>query len=229
MNEDIVSPNSEILITLKDENPYLIMNEDADTSRFGIYLKYPDGSQYRIPFMDANGNSIMQWTPANQNNKKFKIIYPTSLNQDGIYELIVQGTDKSGNLSGDLEYRIKFKIVMESSISNLLNYPNPFSTSTRFVFTLTGAEIPDDFKIQIMTVTGKVVKEIDETEIGSINIGNNITKYAWDGRDEFGDLLANGVYLYRMKAKINGKEIKKLETGTDQFFKQEFGKIYLLR
>ena len=118
---------------------------------------------------------------------------------------------------------------MESSISNLLNYPNPFSTSTRFVFTLTGAEIPDDFKIQIMTVTGKVVKEIDETEIGSINIGNNITQYAWDGRDEFGDLLANGVYLYRMKAKINGKEIKKLEIGTDQFFKQEFGKIYLLR
>jgi hypothetical protein len=229
MNEDIVSPNSEILITLKDENPYLIMNEDSDTSRFGIYLKYPDGSQYRIPFMDANGNSIMQWTPANENNKKFKIIYPTALNQDGIYELIVQGTDKSGNLSGDLEYRIKFKVVMESSISNLLNYPNPFSTSTRFVFTLTGSEVPDDFKIQIMTVTGKVVKEIDESELGSISIGTNISQYAWDGRDEFGDLLANGIYLYRVDAKINGKDIKLLSTDADQYFHRGIGKMYLIR
>jgi len=229
MNEDIVSPFSEILITLKDENPYLIMNEDADTSRFGIYLKYPNGNQYRIPFMDANGNSIMQWTPANQNNKKFKIVYPTALAEDGIYELIVQGTDKSGNLSGDLEYRIKFKVVMESSISNLLNYPNPFSTSTRFVFTLTGSEIPDKFKIQIMTVTGKVVKEIDEVELGPINIGTNISQYAWDGRDEFGDLLANGLYLYRVDAKINSSDIKLLDTGINQYFHKGIGKMYLIR
>ena len=40
------------------------------------------------------------------------------------------------------------------------NYPNPFSTSTKFVFTLTGSEIPDVFTIQIMTISGKVVREI---------------------------------------------------------------------
>jgi len=229
MNEDIVSPTSEILITLKDENPYLLMNEDADTARFGIYLKYPDGNQIRIPFIDGQGNTVMQWTPATDQNKKFKIVFPTQLTQNGLYELLVQGTDKSGNLSGDLEYRITFKVVLESSITQLLNYPNPFSTSTKFVFTLTGSEIPDDFQIQIFTVTGKVIREIDEAELGPLFIGKNITSFAWDGRDQFGDLVANGVYLYRVKAQIGGKDIKQLESSADDYFKNGFGKMYLIR
>ena len=229
MNEDIVSPTSEILITLKDENPFLIMSEDSDTSRFGVYLKYPDGNQVRIPFIDNQGNSIMQWTPATEQNKKFKIVFPTQLTQNGLYELLVQGTDKSGNLSGDLEYRITFKIILESSITQLLNYPNPFSTSTKFVFTLTGSEVPDEFQIQIFTVTGKVIREIDEAELGPVFIGKNISSFAWDGRDRFGDLVANGVYLYRVKAQIGGKEIKQLESGADDYFKNGFGKMYLIR
>ena len=80
-----------------------------------------------------------------------------------------------------------------------------------------------------MTVTGKVVREITEAELGAIIIGRNITSYAWDGRDEFGDPLANGVYLYRVKAKINGEEIKHRESGADTYFKEEFGKMYLMR
>ena len=110
-----------------------------------------------------------------------------------------------------------------------MNYPNPFSTSTRFVFTLTGDEVPDEVKIQIMTVTGKVVREITEDELGPISIGRNMTNYAWDGKDEFGDQLANGVYLYTVKAQINGKDIKHRASGGDGYFKKEFGKMYLLR
>ena len=56
--------------------------------------------------------------------------------------------------------------------------------------------MPDEIKIQILTVTGRVVREITEDELGPIQIGRNITEYAWDGTDEFGDRLANGVYLY---------------------------------
>ncbi|MCC6702232.1 MAG: hypothetical protein IT221_11960, partial [Fluviicola sp.] len=97
------------------------------------------------------------------------------------------------------------------------------------VFTLTGTEEPEDVIIQIMTVTGRVIREITEDELGPITIGRNITEYAWDGTDEFGDPLANGVYLYRVKAKINGEDIKHRESGADQYFKQEFGKMYLMR
>jgi len=94
---------------------------------------------------------------------------------------------------------------------------------------LTGSEEPDDILIQIMTVTGRVVKEINEDELGPIYIGRNITEFAWDGTDEFGDPLANGVYLYRVKARINGEDIKHRDSGADSHFRKDFGKMYLMR
>lgn len=229
LNGDIVSPNTEIVITLKDENELLLMDDDSDTSKFGIYLINNEGVQNKIPFIDGQGNTIMQWVPADSSSKKFKIVYPTYFEKDGVYTLLVQGTDRSNNLSGDLEFRISFEVIRESSITKLMNYPNPFTTSTRFVFTLTGAEVPDEMIIQIMTVTGKVVREITEDEIGNIRIGRNITEFAWDGTDEFGDQLANGVYLYRAKIQLNGEEIKQRDSGADKYFTKNFGKIYLMR
>jgi hypothetical protein len=229
LNRDIVNPTSEILITLKDDNPYLVMDNISDTTLFGIYLTDPSGVQKRIPFIDVNGNATLEWIPANTSNKKFIIRYPAYFEQDGIYELSVQGSDRSNNLSGDFAYKIEFEVVHESTITQMMNYPNPFSTSTRFVFTLTGSEVPDDIRIQILTVSGKVVKTINEEEIGEIKIGRNITEYAWDGRDDFGDQLANGVYLYKVETKLNGSAIKLRESGADLYFHKEFGKMYLMR
>jgi len=229
LNGDIVNPKAEIVISLKDENPFLVMDKDSDTSNFGIFLTNPDGIQKRVPFMDGSGNENLQWIPADGSNLRFKIIYNANFEKSGTYELMVQGSDKSGNLSGKVEYRIKFDVILESSITHLMNYPNPFSTQTRFVFTLTGTQVPEDMIIQIMTVTGRIVREITEDELGYIRIGRNITEYAWDGRDEFGDPLANGVYLYRVKAKINGEDIKHRASGADQHFKKNWGKMYLMR
>ena len=229
LNGDIIAPESEVLITLKDENQFQIMNDVSDTTLFGIYLTDPDGNQKRIPFVDGNGNTVMQWIPAETQNKRFKIVYPALFEKDGKYTLFVQGSDRSGNASGDMEYRISFEVIHESMITYMMNYPNPFSTSTKFVFTLTGNEVPDEMIIQIMTVSGKVVREITEDQLGPIQIGRNISEYSWDGTDEFGDPLANGVYLYTVKAQINGEDIKHMESGADSHFKKEFGKMYILR
>ncbi|MDR0801022.1 C25 family cysteine peptidase [Fluviicola sp.] len=229
LNGDIVDPASEILITLKDDNPYWIMNDISDTTLFGIYLTGPDGVQKRIPFIDGTGSTILQWYPATAQNMKFKIVYPKEFLQDGVYQLYVQGSDRSGNISGDYEYKVNFEVIRESSITQMMNYPNPFSTSTRFVFTLTGTEVPDDIIIQIMTVSGRVVREITEDELGLIRIGRNVTEYAWNGTDEFGDPLANGVYLYQVKARIQGEDIKHRDSGADKYFKKNFGKMYLMR
>ena len=139
------------------------------------------------------------------------------------------GRDASGNESGDEAYTIEFEVINKSSVTHVVNYPNPFSTSTRFVFTLTGAILPDVFTIQIMTVTGKVVREITKDELGTIHIGRNMSDYAWNGHDEYGDRLANGVYLYRVIMKVNGEAIDRRETSADQYFRKEFGKMYLFR
>jgi hypothetical protein len=230
INEDIVSAEPNILITLDDENPYLLMDEIEDTSLFKIYLRHPDQSSFeRIYFMDGP-NEVLHFEPAQDAQNKFSIEYNPMFVEDGIYTLQVQGSDKSNNASGDYSYEIDFEVITHSSITHLFNYPNPFSTSTQFVFTLTGSEIPDEMQIQIMTITGKVVKEIDLYELGDIRIGNNITSYAWDGRDEYGDQLANGIYLYRVIAKINGEDIDHRATSADEnAFHKGFGKMYLMR
>jgi flagellar hook assembly protein FlgD len=120
-------------------------------------------------------------------------------------------------------------VLNKSTITDVMNWPNPFSTATHFVFTLTGSEMPTFFKIQIMTITGKLVREIDLSELGTIHIGRNITDYAWDGKDQYGDQLANGIYLYRVVTNIRGERIEKRESDASKYFTKEFGKMCLIR
>src|SRR4029077_20814888 len=148
------------------------------------------------------------------------------------YELIVSGKDQFGNTAGTTPYRVKFKIITKPMISNLLNYPNPFTTSTAFVFTITGSEVPQNMKIQILTITGKIVREITMDELGPLHIGRNITEYKWDGNDQYGQRLANGVYLYRVVTTLNGKRMDKFQDkgdDTDRYFNKGYGKMYLMR
>ncbi|MEQ6120147.1 C25 family cysteine peptidase [Reichenbachiella sp. MALMAid0571] len=223
LDGDIVSPNPNILISMKDENQYLFKQ---DTTGINFFLKKPcDGCGFeRVAFSSAQ----VTWQSATENTD-FKIDYTPKNLANGMYTLQVQVSDESGNESGTEPYEINFEVINESTITNFYPYPNPFSSSTRFVFTLTGNDIPDDIKIQIMTVTGRVVREILREELGSIRIGNNITDYAWDGRDEYGDQLANGVYLYKVYIKQNGQDITHRQTSADKAFKNGFGKMYLLR
>jgi hypothetical protein len=65
-------------------------------------------------------------------------------------------------------------------------------------------------------------------ELGPLHIGNNITDYAWDGTDEFGDQLANGTYLYRV-VMDNPSQFERRRTAGDRAFKKEWGKLVLLR
>ena len=221
MNGDLVSAKPSITIKLKDENTFLALN---DTSAFSVFLQRPGQNAYdRIYF-----GPQMTFDKAVLPNNSCKINYLPVLN-DGTYNLKVQGKDRSGNISGVIEYKISFEIINKPTVTNVLNYPNPFSTSTRFVFTLTGSEVPDYFKIQILTITGKMVKEINKYELGPLHIGRNITEYAWDGKDEFGDRLANGLYLYRVQTQLNGKSLDHLESTADSFFTQGYGKMYLIR
>lgn len=229
INGEIVSPNPEILIALKDENPFLIMDEPADTALFKVFLSEPGGNLKRVFFTNSMGEEVMQFVPAENEQNRAKIFYRPELTLNGEYRLLVQASDKSGNASGNTDYSIDFEVVRESTITEVLNYPNPFTTSTQFIFTLTGDKIPDEFKIQIMTISGRVVREITQAEFGPIRIGQNRSVYRWDGRDEYGDRLANGVYLYRVIARSGGQDIELRDGGGSQYFERGFGKMVLFR
>jgi len=229
LNNDIVSAKPDIVIKLTDENKYLALN---DTSLFQVTMISPSGTISKLWF-ESNSpvpldRTRMGWTPAQMPNNSFKIVYEPIL-QDGIYTLDVQAIDRSHNYSGANDYKISFEVINHESITEILNYPNPFSTSTRFVFTLTGSQLPTYFKIQIMTVTGHVIREIMQDELGPIHIGRNITQYAWNGKDQYGDQLANGVYFYRIVTRLNGQMIDQLASGADQWISHGIGKMYLMR
>lgn len=225
---EYVSSNPEILFRLKDENKYLALN---DSSEFLIYMIYPNDPLN--PVQLTNAQADVTYIPADPNNldrkNEARLIYKPTLT-DGTYEIRAQGIDRSKNDAGKYDYRIRFKVDSKPSITNVLNYPNPFSTSTQFVFTITGATVPDQLIIQIFSASGRVVKEITKEELGNLHIGTNVTNYKWDGTDNFGDRLANGVYFYRVMTKnLDGTTTEIKESTIDKYFKKGYGKLYIIR
>ncbi|TAK33595.1 MAG: hypothetical protein EPO28_17125 [Saprospiraceae bacterium] len=225
LDGEIVSPTPHIQIALKDENPFLLLD---DTSRFKLFILYPDSVQ---PTPIALSSPGIQFTPATSGNKNSaSITFEPQFTNDGEYALIVQARDVSGNTSGLFDFKRKFKVITSSGISNVVNYPNPFSTATRFLYTLTGSKPPAKYRMQIMTVSGRIVREVSQQELGELRPGTHLTDFVWDGRDGFGDQLANGVYLYRLVVEDEkGGEWEKFETGVDRFFTEGFGKMVLIR
>ncbi|OJY93247.1 MAG: hypothetical protein BGP13_16555 [Sphingobacteriales bacterium 40-81] len=230
LNNDIIAAKPHILIKLKDENNYMLLD---DTSLAKVQIRYPDNSLRTFSF----NSDTLKFTPATatgqgSGDNTATIDFNPAFFADGDYQLIVSAKDKSGNSAGQSAYTVSFKIINKPMISNMFNYPNPFTTSTAFVFTLTGSEVPQNLRIQILTITGKIVKEITKQELGPIRIGRNITEYKWDGTDQYGQKLANGVYLYRVITNLNGKSLEKYKTdgdNTDQYFNKGYGKMYLMR
>lgn len=226
-NEDIVSPSPTIRIVSIDNSVFKLQN---DTSTFSLYLRTPQNFNYER----ININSPdLKFIPATSTDNKAILEYRPQKLLDGVYGLKVMSKDASGNTSGANEYTIDFTIISKSSISYFYPYPNPCTTNMRFVYTLTGDKIPDDLLIRITTITGKVVREVTKQEFGNMRIGNNISDFAWDGTDMYGDRLANGVYLYQVLSKINGADIeRRLNTKVkdeNKFFVENMGKIYLMR
>lgn len=224
LNGDIVSSEALIQIRLDDENEHFLLD---DTTLFKLSYTLPSGSLQPINFSEEQ----VSFNPSTEsNNNRATIELSHSFLESGIYTLNVQAQDKAGNQSGDIAYRINFEVILESSISNVINYPNPFSTSTRFVYTLTGNRPPDFYKIQIMSVSGHIVRELTQDDIGPLKVGRHTTEYSWNGTDEYGDILANGIYLYKFKHEnTDGSTFIKRDTNLDSLFKDEFGKMVILR
>jgi flagellar hook assembly protein FlgD len=94
-------------------------------------------------------------------------------------------------------------------IEHVLNYPNPFTTHTEFFFEHNQPCQALEVTIQVFTVSGKLVKTI-QTLVSQG--GYRSEGIAWDGRDDFGDRIGKGVYVYRIAVKNPaGKQVEKFE------------------
>ena len=77
-------------------------------------------------------------------------------------------------------------------IYNIYNFPNPFSDFTQFTFELSK---PSSIQIDIYSVGGKKIFSIKK-----VNAPKGFNIINWNGQNSFGDNLANGVYIYHLKA-----------------------------
>ncbi|MBL7744151.1 MAG: type IX secretion system sortase PorU [Chitinophagaceae bacterium] len=119
----------------------------------------------------------------------------------GYHTLSIKAWDVLNNSN---ETVLDFTVAKDEDLelSHILNYPNPFTTKTQFWFehNKPGQELL--VRIQVFTLTGRVIKVIQKT----INTpGNRSSELEWDGRDEYGDKVGRGVYLYKLSVTAPGK------------------------
>ncbi|WP_093669358.1 type IX secretion system sortase PorU [Tenacibaculum sp. MAR_2009_124] len=116
---------------------------------------------------------------------------------EGLHTLRIKAWDTYNNSS---EITLSFVVVSDSelNISNVLNYPNPFVNYTEFWFNHNKPNEPLEVRVQIFTVSGKLVKTINQISQTTGNLSRSIT---WNGLDDFGNKIGKGVYVYKLNVR----------------------------
>jgi hypothetical protein len=124
-----------------------------------------------------------------------EVRYPLSTLSLGEHTLTVKAWDVFNNSN---EETIQFTVAEDSKIalSHLLNYPNPFTTNTSFIYEHNQACQQLDARVQIFTVSGKLVKTIESSFYATGFRGQDIP---WDGKDDFGNAIGKGTYIYKLE------------------------------
>ncbi len=142
-----------------------------------------------------------------------KVSYPFRDLEPGLHTLTLKAWDVYNNAStAQIEFNVRDKDE-ELVIENVLNYPNPFIDYTEFWFNHNSADVLD-ISVQIFTVSGKVVRTINgQTSGGAKSVSTLSKDIVWDGRDDFGDRIGKGVYIYKLKVRSNSlnKQVEKIE------------------
>jgi hypothetical protein len=140
--------------------------------------------------------------------QKGRIEYLFSQLDEGNHTIKIKVWDVYNNSTEDY---IDF-IVAESAdlaLKNIFNYPNPFTDNTSFYFDHNRPNEDLEVLIQIFTISGKLVKTIQQI------INSNAFRsdaIPWDGLDDFGDKIGRGVYIYKLKVRSSdGKKAEKIE------------------
>jgi hypothetical protein len=178
----LVNPNSKLIVKLSDPSGLNTTGTGIGHKIQGVLndnaINPIDFTQYFTGDLDAGG-------------KSGEVNYQFNNLDEGHYKLQVQAWDVFNNFSNETVF---FDVVSgnDLSLNDVYNYPNPFSGKTTFTFQQNLDRI-FNIKIKIYTVAGRLIKVIDE-----YGVHEKYVAIEWDGKDEDGNFVANGVYFYKV-------------------------------
>jgi hypothetical protein len=190
-NGDLVSASPTVLMTLIDENPFLLKQ---DTIGFQMWLSSPcsTGVCVRQIYFSQPGVS---WQSASTSTPFHVSLQPVLM--PGAYTLRVVARDASGNTSGTEPYEITFWVEEGTAFELKSVSPNPSATDVLFEFLLKGQDVPDEFSLEIFAPDGRKVHNFGDAEVANFFIGTN--RLVWQTAG-----LPAGVYLFRLSFRVGG-------------------------
>lgn len=208
----ITSKDPTLLVKLEDDNGINVVGNSIGHDLTGVLDENTQNTYLLNDFYEA---ALDDYT-------RGEVRFPLNDIEEGRHGIRVKAWDVANNAAeGYTEFVVagSGKVALE----HVLNYPNPFINSTCFQFEHNMENQEMDVQVQIYTVSGKLVKTLQEriNSTGSrLSLGDCIS---WDGRDDFGDPLAKGVYLYKVQVRAIGTGLDNLEGESD------FEKLVILR
>ena len=157
-----------------------------------------------------NYYTIVALQTENVDYTKVFVRFPFRDLSPGLHTFLFKAWDVYNNL---ITAEIQFNAICSDEglrIEKVLNYPNPFVSYTEFWFNHNMPFEQLDVQVQILTISGKLVKTINQQVVTEGFLCREVT---WDGRDDFGDRIGKGVYVYKLTVKsvATGKSAEKYE------------------
>ena len=204
----LTSPDPVLYLKLSDDNG---INVTGNSIGHDLTAILDDNTQNTLVLNEFYQAAVDDYTSGT-------VRYQLNDIEPGLHTVRVKAWDVANNsATGYTEF-----LVVEdaaAALEHVLNYPNPFTTSTEFQFehNLTGNLL--DVQVQVYTVNGRLVKTINSQQPAT---GYRMTGITWDGTDDFGDQLARGVYLYRVQVRaIAGEQEREVSS--------DFEKLVILK
>ncbi|WP_299756221.1 type IX secretion system sortase PorU [uncultured Pontibacter sp.] len=149
------------------------------------------------------------YTSAPTSYQEGEVKYTLKDLEPGPHTLRLKAWDTHNNSA---EAYIEFYVSndVDIALEHVANFPNPFSTETTFLFDHNRAGEDLEIQVQILDISGKLVKTLQTMIYGS---RTRVAEISWDGRDEHNDVLARGVYLYRVNVQslVDGAKATKFQ------------------
>jgi hypothetical protein len=200
---ETILPNSILQLSISDRHGVNITGEVGH----GIILVIDDDFQNQIDLTGSFEYDLGDYRRGSASHQLPSLA-------EGDHALSIKAWDNANN-SSVLQANVKVSARKELELTEVMNYPNPFSDVTNFYYYL--SQDADRVQIKIFTLAGRLIRHIP---FASSRAGVNFSA-TWEGRDQEGDEVANGVYIYKVTAEgvVNG----------ERKMKESFGKAVVVR